>query len=562
MRWHDACKECPRMKMRLQIASVLPAPAKLEPDGSNGKGIFGATFQEMMETSGSAGAGLGVMGQAWSGRQEQMGALLPKLRAGKTTDESADEAGLASEAAQTGTVFRGTPKLTDQSEAIGGRIVPQAGREGAPFAKEPATEPAVRDPAVGQPIVPNSSVRTPPRVTPAQNEPQAAPTTTGAVSPLSASSKDASQHATHKAEATHDGTHAAADQALSVMPVIPQPTDFIVPVTALQPGEPQPAPSKPAPNAISSGVHGQAALRRAPTQPMISDQAELSGKSFAGLGSQMRAQAANTLAGEGRKAPHRTPSTKTDGSTGPRAASLTEKNISATAVTSETPAPQSKAAHPLAESIEATSSQIDLRAVKDAPGKPGTEVKSELSLNVPVHAAPGSPAVEHQPPNLAPTILHETAKAIATHRPETSVAQVLQRMDGATSSGVVQLRADARRLEVGVSSGSLGWVEVKATTGPAGRVDATLQAQNDASAHVLADQSSEIFSYAREHSVQLGQLSVGVGTGDSAQGESRSTDNGARYGNATPVKEVVGPPANAEQAYYAEDAVSLISIRA
>jgi hypothetical protein len=548
------------MKMRLQIASVLPAPAKLEPGGSNGKGMFGATFQEMMGTSGSADAGLGVMGQAWSGRQEQMGALFTKLRAGKATDESAGEAGLASEAAQTGTVFRGTPKLTDQSEAIGGRIVPQTGTEGAPFAKEPATEPALRDPTVGQPIVPN---RTPPRVTPSQNEPQAAPTTTGAVSPLSASSsKDALQHATNKAEAMHDGTHAAADQALSVMPVVPQPIDFVVPVTALQPGEPQPAPSKPAPNAISSGVHGQAALRRAPTQSMISDQAEVSGKSFAGLGSQMRAQAANTLAGEGREALHRTPSTKTDGSTGLQAASLTEKNISATAVASETQALQSKAAHPLAESIEATSSQMDVRALKDAPGKPGTEVKSEVSLNVPVHAAPGSPAVEHQPPNLAPTILHEAAKTIATHRPDTSVAQVLQRMDGATSSGVVQLRADARRLEVGVSSGSLGWVEVKATTGPAGRVDATLQAQNDASAHVLAGQSSEISSYAREHSVQLGQISVGVGTGDSAQGESRSTENGARNGNATPVKEAVGPPANAEQAYYAEDAVSLISIRA
>jgi hypothetical protein len=521
--------------------------------------MFGATFQEMMGTSGSTGAGLGVMGQAWSGGQEQMGALFTKLWAGKATDESADEAGLASEAAQTGTVFRGIPTLTDQSEAIGGRIVPQTGTGGAPRAKEPANEPALRDPTVGQPIVPN---RTPPRVTPAKNEPQAAPTTAGAVSPLSASSKDASQHATNKAEAMHDGTHAAADQALSVMPVVPQPIDFVVPVMALQPGEPQPAPSKPAPNAISSGVHGQAALRRAPMQPMISDQAELSGKSFAGLGSQMRAQAANTLAGEGREALHRTPSTKTDGSTGPQAASLTEKNISANAVASEIPAPQSKAAHPLAESIEATSPQMDARALKDAPGKPGTEVKSEVSLNVPVHAAPGSPAVEHQPPNLAPTILHEAAKTIATHRPETSVAQVLQRMDGATSSGVVQLRADARRLEVGVSSGSLGWVEVKATTGPAGRVDATLHAQNDASAHVLAGQSSEISSYAREHSVQLGQVSVGVGTGDSAQGESRSTENGARNGNATPVEEAVGPPANAEQAYYAEDAVSLISIRA
>ncbi len=61
---------------------------------------------------------------------------------------------------------------------------------------------------------------------------------------------------------------------------------------------------------MSSGVHGQVTLRRAPAQPMISDQAELSGKSFAELGSQTRAQAANTLAGEGRETLHRTPSTK------------------------------------------------------------------------------------------------------------------------------------------------------------------------------------------------------------------------------------------------------------
>ena len=550
------------MKMRLQIATVLPAPAKLEPGGSNGKGVFGATFQEMMGTSGSAGAGLGVIGQVWSGRQEQMGALLTKLRAGKVIDELAGEAGLASEAVQTGTVFRGTPKLTDQSEAIGGRIVPQSERQDAPLAKEPVAVPAVRDPTVGQPIVPSSSVRTPRRVTPAQNEPQAAQTTTGANSSLSASSKDASQHATHKAEAMHDGTPAAADQGLSVVPVVPQPIDFVVPVTALQPGGPRPSPSKPDPNAMSSGVHGQATLRSAPAQLMIANQAELSGKSFAELGSQTRAQAANTLAGESRETLHRTLSTKSDGSTGPQAASLTEKNIGATAVGSATPEPQSKATHPLAESIEATSSQMDARALKDAPGEPGTEVKSEVSLNVAGHAALGSPAVAHEPPNLAPTILHETAKTIATHRPEVSVAQVLQRMDGATSSSVVQLRADARRLEVGVSSGSLGWVEVRATTGAAGRVDATLQAQNDTSAHVLSGQSSEISSYAREHSVQLGQVSVGVGTGDSAQGESRSTDSGARSGNATPVKEAARQPANAEQAYYAEDAVSLISIRA
>src|SRR6201996_3335884 len=392
MQWYDACKERSRVKMRLQIASV-PTPAKLEPSGSNGKGVFGATFQEIIGTPESPGAGLSVMGQGWSGGQAQMGAPFTKWRIDKAIDESADEANLTSEAVQTGAVFRGTAKLTGQSEAIGGRIVPQTGTEDAPRAKEPATELALRDPTVGQPIVQN---RTPPRGTPAQNEPPAAQITAGAMSPLSAASKDESQHATHKAEAMHDGTHVAADQGLSVVPMVPQPIDVVAPVTALQPGA-HSAPPKSASSAMSSGVHGQAALRRAPTQPTISDQAELSGKSFAGLGSQTRGQAADTLAGEGREVLHRTPSIKTDASTAPQAAPLTEKSISATAVASATPTLQSKAAHHLAERIEPTASQMDARALKDAQGKPGTEVKSEVSLNVPVRVAPGSPAVPHQP---------------------------------------------------------------------------------------------------------------------------------------------------------------------
>jgi hypothetical protein len=392
-------------------------------------------------------------------------------------------------------------------------------------------------------------------VTPAQNDPAIAQPIAGTMSHLSASSKDASQHATHKAAAMHDGIHDVTGQSLSVVSVVTQPIDFIVPVTALQPRGPQPAPSKSASNAMSSGVRGQSAFRRAPMQPMISDQAEQSGKSFAAVGSQTRAQSANTLAARGGEPLHRTPSATSDPL---KPAPLTEEKINATDVASATPALQSKAAHFLAESLEATASQTDAHALKDPQTQPETEVK----MSALGHVAPGPPAVEHQAPNLSPTILHETGKTIATHRPEASVAQVLQRMDVATSSGAVQLRADARRLEVGVSSGSLGWVEVRATTGPSGRVDATLQAQNDASAHVLAGQSSEISSYAREHSVQLGQVSVGVGMGDRGQDESRSTHNGAQNGNATPAKEVVRPAANTEQAYYVADAVSLISVRA
>jgi hypothetical protein len=548
------------MKMRLQIASVLPAPARLEPSGPQGKGMFGVTLQEMLGTSGSASAGLSVMDQARPGRQAQIGTPLTKQKTDNPIDESVSEVGLASEAAQRGVMFPGTsqPKLTEEGELIGGRILPQPAAEDAPIAKELVTESAVEDPAVGQPMLPISTVHTAPRVTPAQNDPAIQQPIAGAMSHLSASSKDASQHAAHKAAAMHDGIHDAAGQSLSAVSTVPQPMDFVVPVTALQSAGPQPAPSKSASNAMSSGVRGQSALRRAPMQPMISNRAEQSGKSFAALGSQTRTQSANTLAGEGGETLHRTPSAKPDASAGPQSAPLTEEKINATPVAPATPSLQSKAAHSPAESAEGTASQMDARLPKAPQAEPETEVK----MSAPGHVAPALPAVEHQASNLSQTILHETGKATATHRPEASVAQVLQRMDEATSSGAIQLRADARRLEVGVSSGFLGWVEVRATTGPSGRVDATLQAQNDVSAHVLAGQSSEISSYAREHSVQLGQVSVGVGTGESEQGESRSTHNGAQNGNATPAKEAMRPPSNPEQAYYAADAVSLISVRA
>jgi hypothetical protein len=104
----------------------------------------------------------------------------------------------------------------------------------------------------------------------------------------------------------------------------------------------------------------------------------------------------------------------------------------------------------------------------------------------------------------------------------------------------------------------LGWVEVRATTGASGRVDATVHVQNDASAQVLSNESKEISDYAREHSVQLGEVSVGVGTGDNAQ--SRSTNTPA--GIESRVRRSERPLADAERADYAGEAVSLISVRA
>ena len=132
----------------------------------------------------------------------------------------------------------------------------------------------------------------------------------------------------------------------------------------------------------------------------------------------------------------------------------------------------------------------------------------------------------------------------------------------AATPGAIQLRADARQLDVGVASGTLGWVEGRATTTASGRVDATLQVQSDSSAHVLASQSRAITDYAREHSAPLGELSVGVGTGGSARDESHSAQGDARDGSGTQAREAMRPPTNDEHTYRPADTVSFISVRA
>ena len=160
------------------------------------------------------------------------------------------------------------------------------------------------------------------------------------------------------------------------------------------------------------------------------------------------------------------------------------------------------------------------------------------------------------------SVIHGTQRAIENHRPQATAAQVLQRMDAAGPSGAVQLRADARRLDVGIASGALGWVEVRATTAASGRVDATLQVQSDSSAHALVSQSREIADYARDHSVSLGELSVGVGTGDGARDESKSAHSDRRSGSDTTVREAMQPPTKDEHSHRPADTVSFISVRA
>jgi hypothetical protein len=78
---------------------------------------------------------------------------------------------------------------------------------------------------------------------------------------------------------------------------------------------------------------------------------------------------------------------------------------------------------------------------------------------------------------------------------------------------------------------------------------------------MLTAQSKEIATYAREHSVELGQLSVGVGTGDSARGHPRSMQDAPRGEDTVPVKRALKTAVSNEPQQPAEK-LSFISIRA
>lgn len=269
--------------------------------------------------------------------------------------------------------------------------------------------------------------------------------------------------------------------------------------------------------------------------------------------------AASTLPAEDGESPRRPMSVTADHLADSQSGRLSKQEAGTTAI-GVTPPLQTKAAHFVAESDQRTALQLNAGIPKDTKDKTGIEQKSEAKVGIPAHPGLGPPAVEHPAvPNSLPATPHGTDKGIATNRSELNAAQMLQKMDMAASPGVMQLRTDARRLDVGVSSSTLGWVEVRATTGSSGRIDAMLQTQNDASAHVLAKQSTEIFNYAREHSVQLGQVSVGVGTGESRQNESRN--HGGQDQNGPRTRGVMQSRANTEQANHAGDTVYLIDVR-
>jgi hypothetical protein len=554
------------MKMRLQIASMLPVPGKAEPAGSLGKGAFGATLQGMMGIPDAAHTKPAAMSLVPLSKSVQMVADVRPDRSRGPSEELAGREHGTSEETETGVPSSGSfpAQPADQRERIEAPIVPQPGAEGSTVSNQPLTGPVAQTPTIERAMI-QSSIMTMPQITPKSDlirQPGAA-----AEAHLTASTKGTSPQLAHKAQATHDQLHLAAAPSSGMGAPVLLVSDFVVPVTTAQLQGSHPSASQPAPNIVSSSrVRGQNQSGRVSVRSMSTSQAAPSSKSFAALGSLVLGHT-GAVAGGGGETLRRPASATADRTTGSQPASPSTQKSSASVVTSAIRSVETKSPHSVPESGESAASQMDVRSVKDAVQKAGTEVKSEIvksdiKVNLPAQSTPGPATVEHQGAlNLSPANLHGTEKAIATHRPEASAAQMLQRMDMAASPGVVQLRADARRLDVGVSSATLGWVEVRATTGPSGRIDATLQTQSDVSAHVLAGQSGDISSYAREHSVLLGQVSVGVGTGGSTQGESRSNDHGSRDENATPTGDAVRTPANTEQAYQAADAVSFISVR-
>ena len=160
--------------------------------------------------------------------------------------------------------------------------------------------------------------------------------------------------------------------------------------------------------------------------------------------------------------------------------------------------------------------------------KSGAEQELQIAAIGPCHVNPAS-ITEHQAATHVPESAFDAPqRTIDVHRSQASGAQVLERMDLGSSSGAVPLRADARRLDVGISSGTLGWVEVKATTRhPA---ELTQRCTYKVTPRLRCSPvTREISLTMRANIPFLGQVSVGVGTGDSAQRQSHSTDT--RDGN-------------------------------
>jgi hypothetical protein len=540
------------MKLRLQCADMLSASTKPGLDDFHRKGTFGTAMEEVMAASASGLPSRAETPNALLRKQAPIGAYAGPAESEEVIDDSSGGTHGAQEALapkiQAGDKFAHLPQSAEQSDLTS----TQRGQN--PDSKAYSLKVS----SLLEQLPPERMREGPIHQAPHMQSP--------VVQELHAKSHDiasmdgSSSRAIHKAEAMRNApAHPVDGQTGGVPPVVLQPIHGVMgvmPMLTLQTAGP--------------GVQ--------------SDGSQHLQSSSTALGGQLRVQTAKALSrGDLRGTPPAAPPTaaqlpKTAVGVGGKVSESVPADINAMNLTKQRPSspsigkahtdgavPANQALRPQAAhaavSDDATTQQTDARALNAEKKIETSEVKSDGKTSVAGYPAPMPPLVQHPTlQNVAPAVIHAAEKSMAMHRPETSATQVLQKMDFAGPSAPVQLRMDARRLDVGVSSGALGWVEVRATTAASGRVDATVHVQNDASAQVLSNQSREISDYAREHSVQLGEVSVGVGTGDNAQGRSRSTDT--PDGNETRFRRPERPLADAEQTHYAAEAVSLISVRA
>jgi hypothetical protein len=545
------------MKLRLQCADMLPASTKPGLDNFHGKGAFGTAMEEVMAASASGLPLRAETPNALLRKQAQIGSYPGTGESEQAIDDSSGDTHVAHEVlAQQIQAGAKSVHLT-QPAGPSGLTNGQGSQNPDPKAYSLNVSPLLDQP-------PPERMREDPIH-------QASHRQSPVVQELHAKSHDialmkgSSSRAIHKAETMRSAlTHPFDAQAAGVPAVVSQPIDGVngimgvMPMLRLQPAGPRsqsdgPQPLQSSATALGGQVRGQRA--------MALRHGDLRGTPLAAPAQLTAAQLPKTAVGLGGKVSESVPAdikpvnlTKQH----PSSPSIGKAHTDGVVAPNQAFRPQAAQA---AVSDDANAQQTDARALNAEKKIETAEVVSDVKNSGAGYPAPMPPTAQHPTlPNVAPTMIHVAEKSMAMHRPETSATQVLQKMDFAGPSGPVQLRMDARRLDVGVSSGALGWVEVRATTGASGRVDATVHVQNDASAQVLSNQSREISDYAREHSVQLGEVSVGVGTGDNAQSQSRSTDTPA--GNETRVRRSERPLADAEQTHYAAEAVSLISVRA
>jgi hypothetical protein len=525
------------MKLSPQRAGVLmPLPSRADPASLFGKDAFAATMRDLV---------VPPSGPAVTAVLQSPTAGLPQFAGQKKPVSSRQEMH-----ASGGEEHLGTNNLVAQTPIVV-----------TDYAVPPVPRDAVRHPVIPQP---SGQVSTPteesselpismsegtdsieetilPRPLRAPREPR-----------LAADTDAPSSRAEHKASAvTRDSTSPAIAHSPETLPAATTPPQWPIAVSVPQPDKPEQtfleSNVQPASHRLdrASGDRRRASI----SQPVMTARTAASNRRNEILQQPQEEQplkeAATAL------------NSQKDGPVGERASSGT------------LPTPNQNIrfgpAAPSKEDRGTTALQVDAHASEEV-GKTSSAVSKPVVAAEPaIHPILDLSPAQH--PTSANTgdpspAMHRPEALTETHRAQENTAQVLQRMDTAASSGAEQLRADARHLDVGVSSSVLGWVEVRATASSSGRVDAALHVQTNSSAHMLTAQSKEIATYAREHSVELGQLSVGVGTGDSARDQSRSSmHEGVGKDDIAPVRRAMKSLASNEPQQLAEK-VSFISVRA